>query len=251
MNLRLFVTIILDNNVSIGVNLSFIGFIISRHFLLRHLANELKSLSYKFLFDNFDNLTFLQRLAVDIERQIIRVNYTLDKVQVPRHQVEFIGDEDFSDIQPKTRLHHFHVSLLKRKWYFRGNIQNGFEVDVTLGVKVRPVLSITSAISLGNNLPKFLVFFVGNTIFIPRPNSRVSIDLFILVGGDLFHLWLLFFCFIFIGNLNIISILLLFFLFFVKFILLLWNLDGLDLSQTDRVSDKLRVMTNHFLEFVG
>mmetsp|Transcript_17018 Transcript_17018/g.24056 ORF Transcript_17018/g.24056 Transcript_17018/m.24056 type:complete len:252 (-) Transcript_17018:806-1561(-) len=251
MNLGLFVSIILHNDIPIRVNLSLISFIISRHFLLRHLTNQLESLSYKLLFDNFDNLTFLQRLTVDIQRQIIRVNDSLDEIQVPRHQVKFIRDKDLPYVEAETRLHHFQVSLLKRKWHFRGNIQNRFEVDVTLGIKVRPVLSISSAISLRNYLPKLLVLFVSNTIFVPCPNSWISINLLILVGGNLFHLWFLLFLFILFRNLNIISILLLFFLFFIEFIRLLWNLNSLDLSQTDRMSDKLRVMTNHFLEFVG
>jgi hypothetical protein len=63
--------------------------------------------------------------------QIITVNNTLDKAEVSWHEVEFVGDEYFSHIEAQAWSYFVRASLLKSKRHLVGQIEDGFEVDVT------------------------------------------------------------------------------------------------------------------------
>ena len=68
--------------------------------VLRNLGEEVKALLDKVLADDLENLVLLERLTGDVEREILRVDNTLDEVKVFRDKVvTVIHDEDTADVE--------------------------------------------------------------------------------------------------------------------------------------------------------
>jgi len=69
-------------------------------FVLGDLTNEVKCLLDKILTNNLQNLILLKSLTGNVERKILRINDTLDKVKVLRDELlAVIHDEHTADVE--------------------------------------------------------------------------------------------------------------------------------------------------------
>ena len=69
-------------------------------FVLSNLADEVEGLLDKILADNLENLVLLEGFARDVQREILRVDDTLDEVEVLRNEVlAVVHDEDTADVE--------------------------------------------------------------------------------------------------------------------------------------------------------
>ena len=79
----------------------------------------------------------LKRLARDVERQGVGVDDTLDEAQILGQElIEFIGDEDASNVQLESARAAVVVVVVIRRRALR-NVEDGFELDVALSLEVR------------------------------------------------------------------------------------------------------------------
>ena len=69
-------------------------------FVLSNLADEVEGLLDKILADNLENLVLLEGFARDVQREILRVDDTLDEVEVLRNEVlAVVHDEDTANVE--------------------------------------------------------------------------------------------------------------------------------------------------------
>ena len=69
-------------------------------FVLSNLADEVEGLLDKILADNLENLVLLEGFARDVQREILRVDDTLDEVEVLRNEVlAIVHDEDTANVE--------------------------------------------------------------------------------------------------------------------------------------------------------
>ena len=69
-------------------------------FVLSDLREHVHALLDDVLANNFENLVLLKCLTRDVERQVLRINDTLDKVEVLRNEVlTVVHDEDTADVE--------------------------------------------------------------------------------------------------------------------------------------------------------
>mmetsp|Transcript_20308 Transcript_20308/g.30148 ORF Transcript_20308/g.30148 Transcript_20308/m.30148 type:complete len:323 (-) Transcript_20308:151-1119(-) len=148
-------------------------------------------------------------------------------------------------------------------WYFRWQVEDGFEVDITFGIEMCPSRTIGVGF-FGKNLPKFLIFVGCDFVLVSCPNGWRRIDFFPFVRCDFFCLFGFFFWFtvavvvggsrlLFLSHFKIVSFLLFFFFFFFGcfVIVVVFNFNGrsYNLTQSDWMSNKFRVVSNQFFEF--
>mmetsp|Transcript_6177 Transcript_6177/g.13561 ORF Transcript_6177/g.13561 Transcript_6177/m.13561 type:complete len:249 (-) Transcript_6177:313-1059(-) len=137
------------NDITVGVDLGLLRLLVILGDLrLHHLPDEFDSLSYELFLDDLDDLALLERLAVDVQRKVVGVDDALDEGEVSGHEVERVGDEHLAYVQSKARIVIFSKALLQSKRNLGRKVEDGFEVDVTLGVEVGPVLSACSSVAL-------------------------------------------------------------------------------------------------------
>jgi hypothetical protein len=68
--------------------------------VLRHLGKQLQALLHQVLADDFQDLVLLQRLARNVEGQVLRVDYALDEAQPLRDQLlAVVHDKDAADVE--------------------------------------------------------------------------------------------------------------------------------------------------------
>ena len=69
-------------------------------FVLSNLTDEVEGLLDKILADNLENLVLLEGFARDVQREILRVDDTLDEVEVLRNEVlAVVHDEDTANVE--------------------------------------------------------------------------------------------------------------------------------------------------------
>jgi len=69
-------------------------------FVLSNLTDEVEGLLDKILADNLENLVLLEGFARDVQREILRVDDTLDEVEVLRNEVlTVVHDEDTANVE--------------------------------------------------------------------------------------------------------------------------------------------------------
>mmetsp|Transcript_28978 Transcript_28978/g.40617 ORF Transcript_28978/g.40617 Transcript_28978/m.40617 type:complete len:203 (+) Transcript_28978:703-1311(+) len=78
------------NDVSVGINFSLGSVFLFLNCLLGKIADHFNGLSNKFLLDYLDNLRFLKSFTIDVEGEILRVNHTLNKGKVARHEFKLV-----------------------------------------------------------------------------------------------------------------------------------------------------------------
>jgi len=68
--------------------------------VLSNLADEVEGLLDKILANNLENLVLLESFARDVQREILRVDDTLDEVEVLRNEVlAIVHDEDTANVE--------------------------------------------------------------------------------------------------------------------------------------------------------
>lgn len=69
-------------------------------FVFSDLREQIHALLDDVLADDFENLVLLECLTRDVERQVFRIDDTLDKVEVLRNEVlAVVHDEDTADVE--------------------------------------------------------------------------------------------------------------------------------------------------------
>lgn len=123
--------VLFDNGISIGVDFSLSFFVLVVNLFVSKVSNSFDGFSYELFLDDLDNFALLKSFTVDIEWQVITVDYTFNEAEVSRHKVEFVTDEDFAHVEAEAGAHFVGAALLESEWDVVGKVENRFEVDVT------------------------------------------------------------------------------------------------------------------------
>jgi hypothetical protein len=210
--------------------------------VLSDLADEVKGLLHKVLTNNLEDLVLLEGLTRDVEGEILRVDDTLDEVEVLRDEVlAVVHDEDAADV--KLDVITLLLGLEKVEGSTLGNEKNCLEFELTLyrevldGKMVFPVV--------GQALVERAVFFGSDVRGVSSPDGLGLVELLVRrfsLLDFLCLLLLLLFVLVNLLDLGIISVLLLLVVFDLFF-----NLFG-D-SELDGVGDEFRVLLEVSLIF--
>merc|ERR1719474_434430 len=192
--------------------------------VLRQLLNQLKNLLDKILPDDLENLVLLEHFSGDIEGKILRINNTLDKVEVLWDELlAVVHDEDSSNVQFDVVLALLVLEEIEGSPL--GDEKKSSELQLTLDREMFHSQMLFPIIS--QRFIKFSVLLAGNIIWSPGPNWFSLVQLFIL--GVLlldFLLFLLVFV-IFVSLIiaaNILNLWFIFLLFLLSFLLLFISL---------------------------
>merc|ERR1711865_1160158 len=103
--------------------------------LLSNLSEHLEAFLDQVLFDDTEDLVLLERLTRDVERQVLRVDHALDKVQPLGHQlVAVIHDEDTTHVQLDVVALLLRLEEIERR--AAGHKQQSAELELTLHAEV-------------------------------------------------------------------------------------------------------------------
>merc|ERR1719326_369202 len=142
---------------------------------LRKLLEHLKHLARKLLRDHLKDLVLLELLAVDVQRQVVRVNNTLNPHQVARQEmVELVRDKHTADVEldvalPALSVAHVHVMGCALR-----NVQDRAELDVAFRIEVGVRERLKDV--LANRLVERLVLLLRNVILGPKPDRLLRVD---------------------------------------------------------------------------
>merc|ERR1719326_827901 len=142
---------------------------------LRKLLEHLKHLARKLLRDHLEDLVLLELLAVDVQRQVVRVNNTLNPHQVARQEmVELVRDKHTADVEldvalPALSVAHVHVMGCALR-----NVQDRAELDVAFRIEVGVRERLKDV--LANRLVERLVLLLRNVILGPKPDRLLRVD---------------------------------------------------------------------------
>mmetsp|Transcript_10205 Transcript_10205/g.21062 ORF Transcript_10205/g.21062 Transcript_10205/m.21062 type:complete len:538 (-) Transcript_10205:37-1650(-) len=251
--------VFLDIDFSVSRNFGFfVLFLGGISTLLGKFTNEVKSFAGQLLLDNLENLVFLEGFAIHIEWKLVRVDDTIDETEVLGQQTEFITNQNTSNVEPYGALDIFNLTHLVRWGLFTRKVENGTEVDVTLGIEMRPSGGILHIIVV-QQMEKVLVFFVANGILVASPNGFVGVEGIPSVSGDFFHLLGLFFFFVldfqiifvsfgFVVQVFFFVLLFLILLSLVSFLVFNFDFHGAGGAKLDGVGHEFRVMGGKVLE---
>merc|ERR1719474_1798041 len=217
--------------------------------VLRQLLNQLKNLLDKILPDDLENLVLLEHFSGDIERKILRINNTLDKVEVLWDELlAVVHDEDSSNVQFDVVLALLVLEEIEGSPL--GDEKKSSELQLTLDRKMFHSQMLLPII--GQRFIKFSVLLAGNVIRSSGPNWFGLVQLFIL--GVLlldFLLFLLVFV-IFVSLIiaaHILNLWFIFLLFLLSFLLLFISLIVADFllallldQESDGVTNELGVL---------
>merc|ERR1719326_958592 len=142
---------------------------------LRELLEHLEHLARKLLRDHLKDLVLLELLAVDVERQVVRVNNTLNPHQIARQEVvELVRDKHTADVEldvalPALSVAHVHVMGCALR-----NVQDRAELDVAFRIEVGVRERLKDV--LANRLVERLVLLLRNVILGPKPDRLLRVD---------------------------------------------------------------------------
>merc|ERR1719261_970370 len=217
--------------------------------VLLDLAKELDALFDNVLLDDLEDLVLLERLAGDVERQVLRVDDALDKGQPLGDEVlAVVHDEDAAHVQ----LDVARVLLLRLEEVERRALrheEDRGELELALDRKVldREVLLPV----VGERLVEGAVLLLGHLLGLARPDGLLLVHEVPLVR-DLLDLLLLL---LLLGlllvdllNLGLVAVVLLLVVLLLVVVVIHLLVDGLLGPQRDRIVDKLRVLLDEVLE---
>merc|ERR1719298_47194 len=218
--------------------------------VLLDLAEELDALLDNVLLDHLEDLVLLQRLARNVERQVLRIDDALDKGEPLGDQVlAVVHDEDAAHIQldvARVLL----LGLKQVKGGALGHKKDGGELELALDAEVlhgQVLLPI-----VGERLVEGAVLLLGHLLRLARPDRLLLVHQVPLVG-HLLHLLLLLLLLrvllldlLDLGLVALLLVLLLLLLLLVVVVHLL--VDRLLGPQADRVVDELAVLLDEVLE---
>merc|ERR1719283_511422 len=186
----------------------------------------------KILPDDLENLVLLEHFSGDVEGKVLRVNDTLDKVEILRDELlAVVHDEDSSDVKLNVV---FALLVLKQiEGSPLGDEKQSSELQLTLNGEMFHSQMLFPII--GQRFIKFSVFFAGNIIRSSGPNRFCFVELLILgvllldfllflfvlvilvsliVAAHIFNLW--FFLLLFLISFLSVYFSLIFFFFFLS-----------------------------------
>merc|ERR1711865_483245 len=129
--------------------------------LLADLLEHLQALLHEVLLDDAEDLVLLQRLPGDVQRQVLRIDHTLNEVEPLWHQLlAVIHDEHTADIQLDVA-----ALLLRLEHVERGatrNKEQGAELELTFDGEVLDGQMILPII--GQGLVEGCILFIGDIL---------------------------------------------------------------------------------------
>jgi ParB-like chromosome segregation protein Spo0J len=103
--------------------------------VLGNLAEELENLLDDVLLDDLHDLVLLKGLTRQVEREILRIDNTLDEAQPLRNEISgIISDEDTADVELDVVLGLLGLEQIERSTL--GNEEDGAEFELTLNGEV-------------------------------------------------------------------------------------------------------------------
>jgi len=194
----------------------------------------------------------LELLTGHVERQVVGIYNTLNKVEILGHQLlEVLRDEHTPDVEFEGRLAAI-VIVIQVERGISGNVKDGLELNLTLSREVRVGNWVVGI--LGDGLVEAVVHVFSQFLLRAHPDSLDLIDVipapFLLSHG--LHLRLLLFLLLaFVLNFNIIVLLGVFrLLFFIALRLL--NSLAIALGDGDALLlGRLRFLRDFFLDVLG
>merc|ERR1719284_752368 len=215
--------------------------------VLGELVEELDALLDEVLLDDLEDLVLLQRLARDVERQVLRVNDAFDKLEELGHEVlAVVHDEDAAHVQLDVVELLLAAALEHVEWRAARHKEHGLELELALdrevlnGGVVFPVV--------GERLVERRVLLLRHLLRLAHPDRLLPVEVIPLVRDllDLLGLLLLLrLLLVDVLDLGLVVITLLVIVVVVVRHLLLRRLLDVEL---DRESDELRVLLHEILE---
>jgi len=148
--------------------------------ILGNLIEELKGLLDKVLADDLHDLVLLQGLTRKVERQILRVDDTLDETEPFWNEVGgIIGDEDAAYVQLDVVLRPLGLEQIKGGTL--GNEEDGSEFELTLDREVLHGQVVFPVV--GEGLVESSVLLGGDVGWVASPNWLRFVEFFLLDGG--------------------------------------------------------------------
>mmetsp|Transcript_35524 Transcript_35524/g.55843 ORF Transcript_35524/g.55843 Transcript_35524/m.55843 type:complete len:262 (-) Transcript_35524:633-1418(-) len=128
----------------------------------------------------------LQRLARNVQREIVRVDHAPHKVQVPGQElVKLIRDQHLAHVELEPSALVAEVVEHARGRHL-GHVQDGTELHLTLGLEVDPGGRVAVRV-LRYCLVERLVFLVGDVLPFARPDGHHVVHPLPVVHGDRLH----------------------------------------------------------------
>ncbi|WVZ83180.1 hypothetical protein U9M48_030351 [Paspalum notatum var. saurae] len=220
--------------------------------ILRDVEEHLDALLHQVLADDLEDLVLLQRLAGDVEGQVVGVDDALDEAQpLGDELLAVVHDEDAADVELDVVELLAGVEEVERR--AAGHEEDGLELQLPLhrevlhGEVVLPVV--------GQRLVEGRVLLACDLLRLPQPDRLLLVDLHPLVR-HLLHLLLLLLVLLVgaavvvvelldLALLDLLAFLGGFILIFVVADLLLGGLLG---PEIDRIADELGVLLDEVLE---
>jgi hypothetical protein len=144
--------------------------------VLRNLAEEVKRLSDEVLADDLEDLVLLQGFSRDVERKILRVDNTLDKVEVFGNEIfAVIHDEDTADV--KFNVVAFLLRLEEVEGSALGDEDYGLKFELTLNREVLDCKVILPVV--GKTLVESAVPLSSDIRGIASPNRLCLVELLV------------------------------------------------------------------------
>ncbi|KAF3067006.1 hypothetical protein CFAM422_009005 [Trichoderma lentiforme] len=158
--------------------------------VLGNLLEELQRLLDNVLLDDLHDLVLLKSLTRQVEREILRVDNTLDEAEPLRDEVGgVISDEDAADVQLDVVLGL--LGLEQVKGSALGNEEDGTELELTLNGEVLDTEVVLPVV--GEGLVEGSILLLGDVLGVASPDGLLLVELLLLNGGllDLLGLGLL------------------------------------------------------------
>jgi hypothetical protein len=213
--------------------------------VLGDLIEELKSLLDDVLLDDLHDLVLLESLTRQVEREILRVDNTLDEAEPLGDEVGgVISDEDTADVQLDVVLGL--LGLEKVEGSALGNEEDGTELELTLNREVLDGKMVLPVV--GEGLVEGSVFLLGDISRVASPDGLGLVELLLLDLGllDLLGLGLL--LFLLIVDLLDLGLLLAVFLLLLSILIGDLLLGLFQDVEVDGVGDELGVLLDDLLD---
>ncbi|KAG2005182.1 hypothetical protein GB937_009016 [Aspergillus fischeri] len=217
--------------------------------ILSNLVEELKRLLDNVLLDDLHDLVLLQSLTRQVERQILRVDNTLDEAQPLGDEVGgVISDEDTTDVELDVVLGLLGLEEIERSTL--GNVEDSTELKLTLDGEVLDSEMVLPVV--GEGLVEGGILLLGDVGRVASPDGLGLVELLLLDLALLDSLGLLLLLLLLLLLVDLLDLgLLLLILFLLGLLSLLVRdllLSLLQDVEVDGVGDELGVLANNLLD---
>src|SRR5215469_4529658 len=145
--------------------------------VLCNLIEEFQRLLDNVLTDHLHDLVLLERLTGEVEREVFRVDNTLDEAEPFWDEISgIIGDEDASDVELDVVLGSLRLEEIERSALW--NEEDGAEFKLTLDGEVLDGKMIFPVI--GQRFVEGRILFLSNVLWVARPYRLGLVELLLL-----------------------------------------------------------------------